>query len=517
MSAIDKQLIGSNFCGLDCIDNNNPIHPETCTENIKITHNSNVSLDAWLEENAKGGFGDYTSMKEWLADNFSTSSDYILPIASTNTLGGIKFNNQYFNIDNTGVLSLNSLEMKFVLDESFSDSINIGVLQNLFGNPIDFPIPKILTILDISRDKLSAKSYIGNKLQETSVVTLDTLSSYIANNSYMKKSLNNRWELRRNNNTIILADTVAQTSSQITLPYTNYTAGSNININNGVISATDTTYEVFAGTNAGLVPTSTAEDTDKYLRSDGTWEVPTNTTYNVATSNTLGLIKIGYTKEENKKPVQLDENNQAFVDTEQRPIVSGMITNGLSAHSFRVGTSSQSGSFTADTWIPILITSSNNIGKCSVSFEIYGREDGKTSYAKYYLNHMSNTTYKLLCLSFYTEDTTFFDYNDIKYTKVITTNTNIIVYKRVANQSHNMFIVNVLAENNVIYSTQHYFYTEATSISGNGDYHLSSTDFRIGTLTNNSITARLENNSEATEYTMTAESPINATYYNPNN
>lgn len=287
MSAIDKQLIGSNFCGLDCIDNNNPIHPETCTENVKITHDSDISLDTWLKGNAKGGFGNYTSMKEWLTDNFSTSSDYILPIASTNTLGGIKFNNQYFNIDNTGVLSLNSLEMKFVLDESFSDSINIGVLQNLFGNPIDFPIPKILTILDISRDKLSAKSYIGNKLQETSVVTLDTLSSYIANNSYMKDSLNGRWELRRDNNTLILADTVAQTSSQITLPYTNYTAGSNININNGVISATDTTYEEFSGTNAGLVPTSIAEDTDKYLRSDGTWADPKYNSTKLWTSSGL--------------------------------------------------------------------------------------------------------------------------------------------------------------------------------------------------------------------------------------
>ena len=287
MSAIDKQLIGSNFCGLDCIDNNNPIHPETCTENVKITHNSNVSLDAWLEENAKGGFGDYTSMKEWLADNFSTSSDYVLPIASTSTLGGIKFNNQYFNINNTGVLSLNSLEMKFVLDERFEDSINIGILENSFGDSTAFSIPKIITKLDISRDKLSVKSYIGNKLQETSVVTLDTLSSYIANNSYMKNSLNNRWELRRNNNTIILADTVAQTSSQITLPYTNYTAGSNININNGVISATDTTYEVFAGTNAGLVPTSTAEDTDKYLRSDGTWADPKYNSKKLWTSSGL--------------------------------------------------------------------------------------------------------------------------------------------------------------------------------------------------------------------------------------
>lgn len=426
MSAIDKQLIGSNFCGLDCIDNNNPIHPETCTENIKITHNSNVSLDAWLEENAKGGFGDYTSMKEWLADNFSTSSDYILPIASTNTLGGIKFNNQYFNIDNTGVLSLNSLEMKFVLDESFSDSINIGVLQNLFGNPIDFPIPKILTILDISRDKLSAKSYIGNKLQETSVVTLDTLSSYIANNSYMKNSLNNRWELRRNNNTIILADTVAQTSSQITLPYTNYTAGSNININNGVISATDTTYEEFSGTNAGLVPTSTAEDTDKYLRNDGTWADPKYNSTKLWTSS------------------------------------------GLSDHYFRI-TSYMVGSPSSSTpsYIPLFTINmyqSENSYKASHLFEITSRLDhqyyGKFLLTYYKINGTAGDPVKGILTITNTADTSlnivaYYDDDEKK----------IRVYRKyTASSFPDTFIVSILGQNNPFYTPKQcdyiYYHTD---------------------------------------------------------
>lgn len=55
------------------------------------------------------------------------------------------------------------------------------------------------------------------------------------------------------------------------------TAGSNIQINNNVISATDTTYSDFTGTDgqtagtAGLVPAPATTDTDKYLKSDGTW------------------------------------------------------------------------------------------------------------------------------------------------------------------------------------------------------------------------------------------------------
>ena len=57
------------------------------------------------------------------------------------------------------------------------------------------------------------------------------------------------------------------------------TAGSNITINaNNEISATDTTYSDFTGTDgtapgtSGLVPAPSALDVDKYLKSDGTWD-----------------------------------------------------------------------------------------------------------------------------------------------------------------------------------------------------------------------------------------------------
>ena len=57
---------------------------------------------------------------------------------------------------------------------------------------------------------------------------------------------------------------------------------------------TDTTYSNFAGTTAGLVPTSTTGDDTKFLRADGTWVVPTDTdtTYSTATATTEGLVKI---------------------------------------------------------------------------------------------------------------------------------------------------------------------------------------------------------------------------------
>jgi hypothetical protein len=54
---------------------------------------------------------------------------------------------------------------------------------------------------------------------------------------------------------------------------------------------TDTTYSNFAGTTAGLVPTSTTDDDTKFLRADGTWVVPTDndTTYSTVTTSVDGL------------------------------------------------------------------------------------------------------------------------------------------------------------------------------------------------------------------------------------
>lgn len=59
------------------------------------------------------------------------------------------------------------------------------------------------------------------------------------------------------------------------------TAGNNVQISNqGVISATDTTYSDFTGSSHGLVPSASSGDSSKYLKGDGTWGTPdTGTTY----------------------------------------------------------------------------------------------------------------------------------------------------------------------------------------------------------------------------------------------
>lgn len=54
---------------------------------------------------------------------------------------------------------------------------------------------------------------------------------------------------------------------------TTYTAGENVSISNGVISATDTTYNDFSGSSHGLVPAVSTQQ-GKFLKDDGTWATP---------------------------------------------------------------------------------------------------------------------------------------------------------------------------------------------------------------------------------------------------
>lgn len=82
---------------------------------------------------------------------------------------------------------------------------------------------------------------------------------------------------------------------------------------------TDTTYKVMTGatstTNgkAGLVPEAAAGQQTRYLRADGQWATPPNTTYSKATDATLGLVKIGYTTNGKNYPVLLDSDGKMYV------------------------------------------------------------------------------------------------------------------------------------------------------------------------------------------------------------
>lgn len=55
---------------------------------------------------------------------------------------------------------------------------------------------------------------------------------------------------------------------------------------NGTDQSLPVSYPVFAGSTQGLVPTSNASSAGMYLRGDGTWATPTNTTYSAMTGAT---------------------------------------------------------------------------------------------------------------------------------------------------------------------------------------------------------------------------------------
>lgn len=65
---------------------------------------------------------------------------------------------------------------------------------------------------------------------------------------------------------------------------------------------------------AGLVPAPSAGAQGKYLRGDGTWQTPPNTTYAKANTSTLGLVMIGYTENGKNYPVELDGSGKMFVN-----------------------------------------------------------------------------------------------------------------------------------------------------------------------------------------------------------
>lgn len=83
---------------------------------------------------------------------------------------------------------------------------------------------------------------------------------------------------------------------------------------------TNTTYtnmgaaSASAAGKAGLVPAPAAGAQASFLRGDGTWVVPTNTTYSKANTTTLGLVMIGYTENGKNYPVELDSSGKMYVN-----------------------------------------------------------------------------------------------------------------------------------------------------------------------------------------------------------
>lgn len=64
----------------------------------------------------------------------------------------------------------------------------------------------------------------------------------------------------------------------------------------------------------GLVPAPSAGQSTRYLSSSGQWSVPAGTTYDKATADTLGLVRIGYTESGQNYPIELDPYGKMYVN-----------------------------------------------------------------------------------------------------------------------------------------------------------------------------------------------------------
>ena len=99
---------------------------------------------------------------------------------------------------------------------------------------------------------------------------------------------------------------------------TTYIAGTNVQINNNIISATDTTYSAFTGAtsgadgSSGLVPQPLIADKDKFLKSDGSWD-----TIQPGASALDDLTNVDITSPTNGQVLKYDSTNQEWVNANE--------------------------------------------------------------------------------------------------------------------------------------------------------------------------------------------------------
>ena len=126
-------------------------------------------------------------------------------------------------------------------------------------------------------------------------------------------------------------------------------------------SDTNTTYSAFKGATAsaaggsGLVPAPAKGDQAKFLKADGTWGTPENTTYSNATTSTAGLMS---PTDKAKLDGIASEANKTTVDTalstsSTNPVRNSVVTNALNkkasvSHTHNYATTSTAGFMSAD-------------------------------------------------------------------------------------------------------------------------------------------------------------------------
>ena len=212
-----------------------------------------------------------TTLQYWRGDkSFQTLPIYSLPIASTTILGGVKVDGVTITIDANGVISGANTYSLPTATSTILGGVKIGAGVTIISGVIsvstnyEAPITAGTTLQYFRGDKTfqTLPIYTLSGLGGEPTITAGTTAQY--------------WR----------GDKSWQTLPTYSLPIASASVlggikvGTNLSIDvNGVLSSTDTntTYVNFTRTVAGLVPNPGAATTNRYLREDGTWQVPPDT------------------------------------------------------------------------------------------------------------------------------------------------------------------------------------------------------------------------------------------------
>ena len=235
-TTIDKQIKGYNLCNCDCVEKNETIHPETCVNQVLVGNGSIPTLDDWLRYKIVddtlvdiGGFADYNNFSAWLEDHtdvITNSLDY----ASESTFGLVKIG-ENINVDK-GVISVTFPSNPKEVDVATYNALNSVKLGNDTYIPIDFT-------------NSSSQTYIDD----------------VDNNSYYFPL-----RLTENDHAGIAIDKNLLGSTYHVLDATHHAAGTAYTVN------------------------GSGNNTDMFLKGDGTWANPASASYNVFAVGSNGLV-----------------------------------------------------------------------------------------------------------------------------------------------------------------------------------------------------------------------------------
>lgn len=131
-------------------------------------------------------------------------------------------------------------------------------------------------VTDIVGTYAELQNYDTSKLGDNDIIKV------LQDESQNDETTYYRWSTTTQSFTLIGEEgpyyTKAQADALLNAKQDTLTAGANIQISNNTISATDTTYSNFTGTDgtaagtAGLVPAPATTDAGKFLKADGTWD-----------------------------------------------------------------------------------------------------------------------------------------------------------------------------------------------------------------------------------------------------